>query len=189
MTKSSIRAHILSKRDRLNQQEQEKAAHAACDNFIRTINSQGHKVAVYWPIGSELDTMPLMDELNRKHVHLLLPSIIDKHSELVFRRYKPGDKLVPGAYHNIPEPLASTQTDTPTLIICPLVGCTKHGDRLGYGGGFYDRTIEKIGRKNLLLIGYCHHMQLCKSLPTLDHDQTLDYVITDHSVIQTNHET
>ncbi len=139
-------------------------------------------IACYLPIKTEINPLPLMQALQDAGHVLALPCIRRANHPLEFRKYKIGDKLRGGAY-GTKEPLRSASILTPDILLLPLLAYSRIGVRLGYGGGYYDRTLE-ILRANGEIIA-CGLSYSGQEVPTLDaqpHDQTLDCVLTETGV-------
>ncbi len=100
-------------------------------------------VAGYWPMGPELDVRPLLEHLHWHHHVCALPVVEKRHHPLVFHRWEPGDKLVAGVF-GTSMPRHDTPQVVPDVLIVPLLAFDDEGYRLGYGGGYYDRTIASL---------------------------------------------
>ncbi|WP_336068320.1 5-formyltetrahydrofolate cyclo-ligase [Nitratireductor rhodophyticola] len=135
----------------------------------------GHVVGLYWPFRGEPDLRPWLATLHDRGAITALPVVIQKAAPLVFRPYRLGDTLERGVW-NIPVP-ATDKEIIPDIVVSPLVGFDKGNYRLGYGGGFYDRTIAALPKKPLLVgIGYAF-----SQLPTIypqPHDIPMDRIVT-----------
>ncbi|WP_295806959.1 5-formyltetrahydrofolate cyclo-ligase [uncultured Nitratireductor sp.] len=135
----------------------------------------GRIVGLYWPFRGEPDLRPWLASLYDRGAAGALPVVIRKAAPLVFRPYRPGDTLERGVW-NIPVP-ATDEEAIPDIVISPLVGFDTGGYRLGYGGGFYDRTIAALPKKPLLVgVGYTF-----SQLPTIypqPHDVPMDRIVT-----------
>ena len=155
------------------------------ENFFRTFNTKSlEKVAGYSSIHSELDIMPLLQKLDLEGVTCLLP-VVDQYSRrLSFRNWRYGDNLILSEM-GVFEPIYRKQECITNVILAPLVAYDQFGSRLGYGGGFYDRTIDHIKRQfthdpdNFLIIGIAYSMQKVERLPCNDLDQKLDWIVTE----------
>ncbi len=160
------------------------ATHAA-RNFMASIPiSENVTISVYYPIKDELDTEPLVAALIEKGANIALPIVTRKKAPLTFRRYTPGDALVDGVYGElVPEETAPEAT--PAIVVAPLLAFTRSGDRLGYGGGYYDRTLESLRKNgNVLAVGYAYGAQEVDALPVSPLDQPLDWVVTERAAIK-----
>ena len=109
---------------------------------------------------------------------LALPCMQGKGLPLVFRAWIPGDEMAPAVW-GIAEPLASRAVVLPDIVLVPLLAFDGRGQRLGYGGGFYDRTLEQLRSvKPVVTIGIAYDEQRLDAVPHLDYDQPLDWVLT-----------
>lgn len=160
----------------------DEAQHAAA-KFRATFPLQpGHVVALYWPVRRELDPLPLMEGLHADGVITALPVVVPDRGVLDFFPYDGRHALTPGP-HGIPQP--NGEAVIPHIIVLPLLAFDRRGYRLGYGGGYYDRTLAKLRENghNVLAVGYAYAEQICLfPLPTEPHDVRLDFVITPQNV-------
>lgn len=140
-------------------------------------------VSGYRPIFSELDPTPLMRALHGRGVRLCVPVIAGAGQALVFRRWTPDSRMAKGAFGaEIPvdEPEA-----TPTLLIAPMLAFDRALQRLGYGGGFYDRTLEALrARGGARAYGYAYAEQETASVPVEATDQRLDGIVTPETFVE-----
>jgi 5-formyltetrahydrofolate cyclo-ligase len=142
--------------------------------------ASGAVVAGYFPFRDEADPRALMAALSAKGHPLALPCV-EAGRPLIFRAWKMGDAMhANAAAYNIPEPLASAAVVVPSLVLVPLLAFDAHGHRLGYGGGYYDRTLDKL--KGVIAIGIAYDGQEIEALPREAHDHPLDAVITERGV-------
>ncbi len=138
----------------------------------------GAVVSGFSAIGEELDPMPLMLRLVGEGYPLCLPVMQGRGKPLVFRRWQPGDELAETTW-GIREPLPETPELVPDVVLAALLAFDLHGYRLGYGGGFYDRTLAAVrAAKPVVVIGLAYDEQLVDAVPHLDYDQRLDWVLT-----------
>lgn len=138
----------------------------------------GKVLSGYMPMRSEIDPLPAMA------VHqgpVGVPVIVAKASPLRFREWSPGCKLVEGAFKAlIPEEGAWLE---PEVLIVPMLAWDRRGYRLGYGGGFYDRTLEGLrARGKVLAVGFAFAAQEVDAVPVDAFDQRLDAVVTEKGV-------
>ena len=121
----------------------------------------GAVVSGYWPIRGELDLRPWLARLDAAGVVVALPVVAATAAPLVFRRWRPGDRMVRGPAWGIPEPAKGEDVD-PEVVIAPLVGVDAQGYRLGNGGGYYDRTLATLSPREIVGVGHGF-----ASLPTI----------------------
>jgi 5-formyltetrahydrofolate cyclo-ligase len=136
--------------------------------------------ALYHASGAEMDPRPLAENLIKLDWKIALPACEAPDEPIVFRGWKPGDRLAPDAV-GIASPLASAGDLTPDLIIVPLIAFDKTGARLGQGGGYYDRTLAdlRLSKSAPPCIGLAFAGQQVDTVPREVHDQTLDGVLTE----------
>ncbi|MEM1375025.1 MAG: 5-formyltetrahydrofolate cyclo-ligase [Pseudomonadota bacterium] len=142
---------------------------------------RGVAVAGYMPINTEIDPRPAMEEA-AAHGAVGIPVIEGAGRPLSFAHWHPGTALVEGAFKALvpadPVPMI------PEIVIVPLVAFTRAGGRLGYGGGFYDRTLEGLrAARPTLAAGFAYAAQEAPALPLEPTDQPLDLIITEREII------
>jgi 5-formyltetrahydrofolate cyclo-ligase len=135
----------------------------------------GRTVSLYWPFRGEPDLRPWMASVVARGGTPALPVVIEKAHPLVFRAYRPGDRLEKGVW-NIPVP-AEGDPVVPDIVIAPLVGVDPQNYRLGYGGGFFDRTLASLPKKPLV-IGVGYAMQHIPTIHPQPHDIPMDRIVT-----------
>lgn len=134
-------------------------------------------VALYYPMGSELSTLPLLKALATLPVSTALPRVSD--DRLSFHLWSWGDPLEHDAF-GFSCPLESAPRVSPDLLIIPLLAFDEEGHRLGYGKGHYDKTLPLY--PDALKVGYAYEGQGVETLPRLPHDVALDFVVTNRQV-------
>jgi 5-formyltetrahydrofolate cyclo-ligase len=168
----------------------ENAARHAARNFLSAIDVPDSAiVSLYYPIKDELDTEPLAAALAERGTAIALPVVGAKNRPLIFRAYQPGDALIAGAYGE-QVPTEDARQVRPTIIIAPLLAFTRAGGRLGYGGGYYDRTLEALranaqSEGDILAVGLGFGVQEVDALPLEPLDQPLDWVVTERGAFKT----
>jgi 5-formyltetrahydrofolate cyclo-ligase len=142
---------------------------------------RGVPVSGYLPIRTEIDPLPAMAEA-AAHGVVGVPVIRAKGQPLVFSRWEPDCALADGPFGAaVP---AVERLMTPEVLIVPLVAFSRTGGRLGYGGGFYDRTLEGLrAQRPTLAIGFAYAAQEDNDLPLEATDQPLDMIVTEREVI------
>lgn len=145
---------------------------------------RGLVLSGYWPIRDEADPRPAMAAHQGP---LCLPVVIAKGQPLLFRRWNGGDDgLEPGNF-GTRHPAPTQPELTPQVMIVPLAGFDRHGNRLGYGGGFYDRTLAKLRAKGQVrAIALAWAAQELPFIPTEPTDQPVDLIVTEHEIIHPN---
>ena len=141
---------------------------------------RGVPVSGYMPINTEIDPRPAMAEA-AAHGHVGVPVIRGKGQPLVFSRWAPGTPMTEGPFRaQVPQ---TERLMTPEIVIVPLVAFDRAGGRLGYGGGFYDRTLEGLrAQRATLAIGFAFAAQQADGLPLEPTDQPLDMIVTEAGV-------
>jgi 5-formyltetrahydrofolate cyclo-ligase len=158
----------------------------ACELLVHFLSAQsGHVVAGYMPIRSEIDPRPALAALGQdasQRWTLALPIVEAPAQPLRFDRWQADDPLQEGAYGaRIP---AHSQPIVPDIIIVPLVAFNREGHRLGYGGGYYDRTLEKLRRtKQVLAVGFAYGGQEMSDFPVGPKDAPLDAIVTEQEIV------
>ena len=136
-------------------------------------------VAAYWPMNDELDVRPMIGALVARGNLVALPVIQGRDRPLIFRRYVPGDALVAAAF-GTSEPAADRPTLVPHLVIAPLLAFDRAGYRLGYGGGYYDRTLNALRKQApTIAIGVGFAAQEVREIPREPSDARLDWIVTE----------
>ena len=134
-------------------------------------------VSGFASLPQELRVWPLLRRLHAEGFALALPAMQGKGNPLVFRAWSPGDAMDSGVW-GIAEPKADKPALDPDILIVPLLAFDRHGWRLGYGGGFYDRTLQGLrARKAVVAVGLGYDEQEVDAVPHLDYDQRLDWVL------------
>jgi 5-formyltetrahydrofolate cyclo-ligase len=135
-------------------------------------------VSGFAPLADELRIWPLLRRLSGDGVRLALPVMQGKGLPLVFRAWTPGDAMDSGVW-GIAEPKADKPAVDPDILLMPLLAFDRLGGRLGYGGGFYDRTLQGLrARKQVTAVGLGYDEQAVEAVPRLNYDQRLDWVLT-----------
>lgn len=140
-------------------------------------------VAGFWPLGTEIDTRPLLHRLAEDH-RIVLPVTPQDRRQLTFREWKPGCDMEEGPFrtqHPVGQSAFGTDPLVPDVVMVPMLAFTSRGDRLGYGGGFYDVTLAALKADNpaVRAIGVAFAAQQVKTLPVIETDVPLDGVLTE----------
>ena len=139
-------------------------------------------MAGYWPKGDEADIRPAMETLSLAGHVTALPVVAGRGWPLLFRQWRPGHPLVPGAFR-VMEPMEDAPVVQPDILLVPLLAFDDRGYRLGYGGGFYDRTLEVLrAAAPALALGIGYAGQRLESVPIDAYDQKLDWIVTEEGV-------
>lgn len=147
-----LRQQLLQKRQALTPSQRDTYSHQLCQHlwhFIQHHFPTPCTISAFWPIGHEVNLCPLLYQLDEQGYQIFLPKVVTKNTPLHFYRWTSSTSMITGHF-NIPEPLNSEEITTmPDLILTPLLGFTPQGDRLGYGKGYYDRTLSQWIRQGL----------------------------------------
>ncbi len=180
MIKSKLRSKILKLRKK-NLFNNYKINPKKVFLFLKKNNINFRFIGGYYPYNYEIDDLEILYFLRKKNLNISLP-IIKENSQMDFFMWSKNDPLKINKY-GIPEPISKKKV-YPDLIFVPLVAYDKNLNRLGYGGGFYDRYIEKIKKiKKVTKIGLSFSFQKLKKIPINKHDKKLDFIITDKEII------
>lgn len=178
--KSTMRQAMFAWRRALD----DEARRAAARGLVATLRAERPMavpctVSGFWPIKDEIDVEPLMRDLHGQGCVLALPVVQGRGQRLLFRVWQPGDALEAGVFGTL-QPSADREIVEPDALLVPLLACDREGWRLGYGGGFYDRTIEALRRKKeIVAIGVGFDGQVVDEVPHGPDDQRLDWLLTD----------
>ena len=143
-------------------------------------------IAGYWPIQSEINPFPLLQVFEERGYALALPCLVAEGAgyRMIFRRFRLGDDLVSGPF-DIHQPADDADEIAPDVVLLPLLAFDSQGWRLGYGGGYYDRVLARLrAHKTVKGYGIAFSGQELAEIPFEVHDQPLDGIFTEQSVIQ-----
>lgn len=141
-------------------------------------------VSAFLAIGQEINPGLLMSRLHREGATLCLPVMVGKGKPLDFRAWMPGAPLRTVIW-GIREPEETAPLVEPDILLMPLLAFDRGGARLGYGGGFYDRTLRALRRrKQVIAVGLAFASQEVDAVPHLDYDERLDWVLTPEGPIR-----
>lgn len=178
--KRAMRRSMLARRGGLDEEARRQAA-AGLLRMWRTERPVRAPAVVsgFWPMAEELDVRPLMIELLDQGFRLALPVVAAKRQPLIFRAWRPDDPLEAGVFGTL-HPSPACETVEPDALIVPFLACDDEGWRLGYGGGFYDRTLARLrAMKVITAIGVGFDAQRVPAVPHGPDDQRLDWLLTD----------
>jgi 5-formyltetrahydrofolate cyclo-ligase len=137
----------------------------------------GYVVSGYWPFRGEPDLRLWFESLHARGGQVALPVVVERNKPLIFRLWSPGAPLIRGIW-NVPIPDEKAEEVVPDIVIAPVVGFDSKCYRLGYGGGYFDRTLEIVGRTECVLgVGYAQ-----QAIPTIyaqSHDIPMDAIVTE----------
>ena len=181
MNKSQIRNKTLKIRKKLF----DKDLKIDSDKFISFLKKNRLNLknfGGYYPSNYEIDDLAILDLLEKKNFKVSLP-IIKKDNQMNFCSWSRGDPLRVNKF-GIPEPVSS-KIFYPDILLVPLVAYDNNLNRLGYGGGYYDRYIEKLEKtKKIIKIGLAFSFQKISSIPIDQYDKRLDFIITEKEILR-----
>ena len=181
MLKAKLRNKILKIREKNNKEN----IKIDFDQIIKILNKEEIKkriVGGYYPVNFEVDDLELLKKFEKNKFSISLP-VIKKNFQMDFYKWSFSDPLKINKY-GIPEP--ETQNKVyPDIILVPLVAFDKNLNRLGYGGGYYDRLIAKLSKKKKIMkIGLALSVQKIDKVPINIYDQKLDYIVTNKYIVK-----
>ncbi len=179
--KAQLREHALLHLDRM--QPGVEDPENTVDLFYNHVPlKDGQVVALYWPIGKELDSRYLIDDLIKRGHSVALPVSSKKDRVMTFAKWNGKGDLVKGDFGIFVPP--KIETVDPDVVVVPFLAFDRRGNRLGRGAGHYDATLESLrSKREILVIGLGYASQaVLFNLPAEPHDQRLDMVVTPNGV-------
>ena len=144
---------------------------------------QASVVSAFHSIREEPDTLALLAALSDQRFATALPAVVGAARHLEFRLWRTGDPALVGRM-GIPEPLDSSTVVEPDLLFVPLACFDRRGHRIGYGAGYYDRSLERLrAMKDVFAVGVAYGVCEIGAVPYEAHDQPLDVILTDQETI------
>ena len=181
MLKSKLRKKILKVRQKFNT----KNIQLNFNQIIEILKKEkitNKIIGGYYPVNFEIDDLELLKKLEKKKFNISLP-VVKKNFQLDFYKWSFSDLLKINKY-GIPEPEAQNIV-YPDILLVPLVAFDKNLNRLGYGGGYYDRLIKKLSKKKKIIkIGLALSVQKIDEVPINMYDQKLDYIVTNKYIMK-----
>ena len=181
MLKSKLRNKIIKVREKINK----KNIQIDFDQIIKILKKEKIKKKVvggYYPVNFEIDDLALLRKFEKNRFNISLP-VIKKNFQMDFYKWSFSDPLKINKY-GIPEPEIKNIV-YPDILLIPLVAFDKNLNRLGYGGGYYDRLITKLSKKKKIMkIGLAFPFQKIDRVPINAYDQKLDYIVTNKYIIK-----
>ena len=181
MLKSKLRKKIIKVREKKNK----KNIQIDFSQIIKILKKEKINKKIiggYYPVNFEVDDLELLKKIKKNKFNISLP-IIKKNFQMDFCEWSFSDPLKINKY-GIPEPTTKNIV-YPDVLLVPLVAFDKNLNRLGYGGGYYDRLITKLSKKKKIIkIGLALSIQEVKIVPINKYDQKLDYIVTDKHIIK-----
>lgn len=174
------RARLLAARESLDRATRERWRQCIDTHLWRSFPGLATaKLAFCWPIRGEYDARGLAEKLRERGAVTALPVIVALRQPLVFREWHPGVTLASGRL-GIPYPVGSRLV-VPTAALLPMIGWDESGYRLGYGGGFFDRTLADLAKKPVV-IGVSYELARIKTIRPQGWDIPMDWVVTERGI-------
>ena len=174
MNKSVIRKKILKVR-----KKKSKNLEINFRNILKILDkskTSGKIIGGYYPYNHEVNTLKILEKFEKLNYQISLPKI-KKNSQMDFFKWSVKDLLSINKY-GIPEPITD-KIVYPNILLVPLIAFDKHLNRVGYGGGFYDRYLERVKKiKNIMTIGLAYSFQKVQKIPVNKYDIKLDFIVT-----------
>ena len=182
--KAALRRDALLRRQALGPAVRTAFAKRLAEEGLRLARQwRPRTVSAFHPLRDEPDTLPLLAALVAEGFLTALPVVVGQRSRLAFRFWGPGDPTRAGAM-SIREPLAVVPVADPDLLFVPLACFDRRGHRIGYGAGFYDRTLARLRAiKPIHAVGVAYGVCEIAAVPYEEHDQRLDALITEQETI------
>jgi 5-formyltetrahydrofolate cyclo-ligase len=180
--KDRLRQEAFERRNALDPAWRRQASRAIAQRALALPELKDvQPIGGYWPIRSEVDPRPILRALVKRGQTVALSQII--HPHLSWREWRPGDVLVKGGF-GVREPGPDAPECFPRALLVPLAAFDRHGSRLGYGKGHFDRAIAALSdMHSVLAIGLAYAAQEVSRVPAEPHDRPLDLMITEAEVI------
>ncbi|MEP9354023.1 5-formyltetrahydrofolate cyclo-ligase [Xanthobacter sp. KR7-65] len=187
--KKRLRALALGRRAAMGEDARRLASRAAAANAVTALDHAvgpvaGRTVALFVPFRDEIDTLPLAELLRAAGAELALPVILGRDRPLIFRRWRADDSLVPAGAFRISEPPEIAPEVVPEAVLVPLAAFDRRGYRIGYGAGFYDRTLAGLrARGRVVALGFAFACQEVEAVPVAPHDEPVDMMVTETEAV------
>jgi len=183
MLKDSLRREALARRDAMPASERQAAAEMVAARDFPVVLPSGAIVSGFSPLKSEINPLPLMRKLAAAGARLALPVVAGRGQPLIMRAYAFGQPLAAGVW-GIREPMPDAPEVEPDILIVPLAVFDRCGNRIGFGAGYYDMTINRLrARKPVTAVGIAYAAQEIAEVPVTPRDARLDLVLTEREAI------
>ncbi len=183
--KQELRRIAKERRASLAGQGREAAAENLADNFYKA-GGRGASLTVagYWPMVDEIDVRPLMTRLSDDGWKVALPVVVGPEQPLIFRQWRMEMELQAGDF-GTRHPGPEAPEAVPDILLVPLLAFDDRGFRLGWGGGFYDRTLARLrATRDISAVGIAYQGQKVDRVPHSPNDEPLDRVVTDEENLE-----
>lgn len=181
--KAELRVAALTLRDALPPTLRQAAAEAIAKRPLPVPVTAGTIVSGFSPMKTEINPLPLLRKFAEAGASLALPCIVGRGHPLIMRAWDFGAEMSSGQW-GIREPKADAPEVAPDIVIVPLATFDRTGQRIGYGAGYYDMTLQKLrAQKPVIAIGIAFASQETGRIPATERDERLDLVLTEREVI------
>ncbi len=182
--KARLRAEALERRRSTPPEVRQAFAERLAREGVKFARTEHARiVSAFHPMCDEPDTLPLLAALADEGLLTALPVAGRRGQPLVFRRWKPGDRILLGAM-NIAEPAPESPEVEPDLLFVPLAAFDRRGGRIGFGAGYYDCTLAALrARRAISAVGVAFSTSEVESVPAEPHDEPLDFILTENEWI------
>jgi len=196
LKKAALRLEMKARRKKLHEPDDDGPARLVAANLLMLPEIAGdvqrgikarqgapHMAAAYTPIQTEIDGIFMLKALNAIQCRCALPVILAQDQPLIFKEWDLEEPLIDGPY-GTHEPASVGPDVMPDIILLPLLAFDTRCHRLGYGGGYYDRTLKAYREKghHFTAIGLAYDGQKCDAIPVDDFDQPLDIIVTEQEI-------
>lgn len=181
--KKAIRAEVLAARNAIPAAERARRSEAIAKRLVALPDvAEASTVMVFSSFGSEVDTAPIIERLAARGARVLLPRIMDREMHAV--AYAPGDPVTTAPF-GAREPRDGEPVDPREIdvVVTPGLAFDRHGNRVGYGGGFYDRFLKET-RSDVPRVGLCFALQVLGEVPQGQADQPVTHIVTEEGLIE-----
>ncbi|HEX5278519.1 MAG TPA: 5-formyltetrahydrofolate cyclo-ligase [Micropepsaceae bacterium] len=179
-SKEAIRKEAADRRAALTSQVAVLSKAMALQFLMQVPVPPNAVVSSYWAIGDEADPQFLESELRRRGHRIVMPRVAGRNRPLDFHLWEAGAQLVRGGF-GLSQPSPDWPKLDPDVLIVPMLAFDRAGYRVGYGAGYYDRSIRGLrAAKSITAAGFAFEVQEFPELPHLDHDERLDWIVTEN---------
>lgn len=176
--RSALRKELIARREAASEEDRAQWSERIEHHIERLVpDARGRTVGFCWPYKAEHDARSIVLRMLSQGARAALPVVVAPRTPLVFREWRPGCAMEEGA-HGIPIPAAGAPQATPDLVLLPMNGFDRDGFRLGYGSGFFDRTLAALARRPVV-IGICFELGRVDTIRPQPHDIAMDFVVTE----------
>lgn len=176
--RSALRKELIARREAAPGEHRARWSARIETHVDRLVpDARGRTVGFCWPYKSEHDARSIVMRMLSQGARAALPVVVAPRTPLVFREWRQGCAMEEGA-HGIPIPAAGALQATPDLVLLPMNGFDRDGFRLGYGSGFFDRTLAALARRPVV-IGICFELGRVDTILPQPHDIPMDFVVTE----------